>query len=178
MRRPLHRDLPFLLLVPGIAIAMQFLCPGLGRDVDLAFYEAAVQIVPVLYLAMLVELAASFTGGGVGDWLGRLNSVEKNLRSATEKLDKRTDDDAVALGAVVEAHLEEVEEIRDALRTARRVVAFVVVAYSASALAGIAPSLIVLAYGESWTWALALVVGSIAATFTILLVTFLERLRF
>lgn len=147
-----------VLLVAGAAIVGWFVT--FGRDVALEFYAAASQIIPVLLLAVLLELAV-------------LHSPFAELREADYQLTERLE----RLEAVADEERAELGQLRATLAAKGRFVRAQVVGYVLAAAVGQAASLYAVAAEVTTTFLVLLTAGSIAATFVILIATYVRRFR-
>lgn len=174
MRERSRLLIPFVAAI--VAVPIQFLFPGIGDDVELEFYAATAQVIPVLYLAVLVEVAVRYTN--IGQSRATLPEVERRL-AVVERQAKEVEHEG---GDVLLARVQEIssqaDDLRKSIHSESRQVINLVMAYSLAVVVGEAPSLFALAAQESNTFALVLTLGSLVSTFTILTLTFIERFRF
>lgn len=148
-----------VLLVAGAAIVGWFV--RFGRDVALEFYAAASQIIPVLLLAVLLELAVLHSP------FAELREADYQLTQSTERLER--------LGAVADEERAELGQLRATLAAKGRFVRTQVVGYVLAAAVGQAASLYAVAAEVTTTFLVLLTAGSIAATFVILIATYVRR---
>jgi hypothetical protein len=189
-------------IAAGTTIAVSVLADRLttfGREAELGFYGAAVQVIPIFLVALLLEVAVQFRGAESGierhqklrkdsgakalAAQARKREVAEDIRKLEEAGGKLEGDLAVAATELllasdrvveVDASLQELDESLSRLLIAMR---SLVLGYVAAAVPGETAGLYALAAGKSTTFLLLTTALSMVSMVALFVWTFLQRYK-
>jgi hypothetical protein len=155
-------------LSTGAAVVVSEADPGLGRGLDLSFYEAIAPLVPLLLLAIVLENMPVYHADVRGLW-ERTAALDEDWQTrrqeareaVAESEDPEVLERAQRLDDAMDVFIRSLSETRKDLRSLDRETRGYVLAFMVSAVAGEAAALYALAEQTSTTFLLMIVVGSL-----------------